>query len=39
MADVSREVLENTIDDVVSEFIDFLKKIEKAKKKNKKNEK
>ena len=33
MADVSRDILENTIDSVADEFIEFLKKIQKAKKK------
>ena len=32
----SRQEIENTIDDIVDEFINFLKKIEKGKKKNKK---
>ena len=33
---VSREVLENTIDDIAFEFIEFLKNIQRAKKKIKK---
>ena len=35
MAKVSREVLENTIDDITEEFINFLRKIQKEKKKSK----
>lgn len=33
MANISRESLENAIDNVADEFIDFLRKIQKAKKK------
>ena len=33
MAEISRQNLENTIDDIADEFIKFLKQIQKAKKK------
>ena len=36
MAEVSREDIANSIDDITVEFINFLKRIQKTKKKNKK---